>query len=464
LERTGDAGEEGILADREFDLFVIGAGSGGVRAARFSAAHGARVAVAEDRYLGGTCVNVGCVPKKLFVYASHFRDEMEDATSGFGWSVGSSSFDWPTLRDNKTREIERLNEIHAGMLRDAGVTHVEGRATIVDPHTVEVAEKRYTAENILVATGGWPTVPEIPGAELAVTSNELFFLERLPRKAIIVGGGYIAVEFACIFQGLGVDVSQLYRGPLFLRGFDADVRGHLAEQIRLRGIDLRFETNVSAIEKTETGIRAQLTDGSFLEADLILFATGRHPNTENIGLEDVGVEFGPGGAISVDEYSRTKVPSIWAIGDVTDRINLTPVALHEGVCLAETLFNDNPRSPDHENVPAAVFSQPPVGTVGLTEEAARQTFDEVDVYRSTFRALKHTLTDGTERTMMKLVVDRKSDRVVGLHMVGPEAGEIVQGFAVAIKAGATKADFDATIGVHPTSAEEFVTMRTPAND
>ena len=389
---------------------------------------------------------------------------MEDATSGFGWSVGSSSFDWPTLRDNKTREIERLNEIHAGMLRDAGVTHVEGRATIVDPHTVEVAGKCYTAENILVATGGWPTVPEIPGAELAVTSNELFFLERLPRKAIIVGGGYIAVEFACIFQGLGVDVSQLYRGPLFLRGFDADVRSHLAEQVRLRGIDLRFETNVSAIEKTETGIRAQLTDGSFLEADLILFATGRHPNTENIGLEDVGVEFGPGGAISVDEYSRTKVPSIWAIGDVTDRINLTPVALHEGVCLAETLFNDNPRSPDHENVPAAVFSQPPVGTVGLTEEAARQTFDEVDVYRSTFRALKHTLTDGTERTMMKLIVDRKSDRVVGLHMVGPEAGEIVQGFAVAIKAGATKADFDATIGVHPTSAEEFVTMRTPAND
>jgi glutathione reductase (NADPH) len=453
-----------MLANREFDLFVIGAGSGGVRAARFSAAHGARVAVAEDRYLGGTCVNVGCIPKKLFVYASHFRDEMEDATSGFGWTVQSSSFDWPTLRDNKTREIERLNRFHEGLLRDAGVAHIEGRARLVDPHTVEVAGKHYTAENILVATGGWPTVPEIPGVEFAMTSNEMFDLDRLPRKAIIVGGGYIAVEFACIFQGLGVDITQLYRGPLFLRGFDLDVREHLAEQIRNRGIDLRFDTNVTAIEKTDKGIRATLTDSSTLDADLILFATGRHPNIDDLGLEAVGVALGPGGAISVDEYSRTNVPSVWAIGDVTNRINLTPVALHEGVCLSETLFNDNPRAPDHEYVPAAVFSQPPVGTVGLTESAARETFAEIDVYRSTFRALKHTLTDGKERTMMKLVVDRASDRVVGLHMVGPDAGEIVQGFAVAIKAGATKADFDATIGIHPTSAEEFVTMRTPAND
>jgi glutathione reductase (NADPH) len=449
------------VADREFDLFVIGAGSGGVRAARFSAARGARVAVAEDRYLGGTCVNVGCVPKKLFVYASHFRDEMEDATSGFGWTLGSSSFDWPTLRDNKTREIERLNGFHEDLLRNAGVQHVEGRATIIDAHTVEVEGKRYSAEHILVATGGWPTVPEIPGAELAVTSNEIFYLDELPRKAIIVGGGYIAVEFACIFHGLGVDVTELYRGPLFLRGFDGDVREHLAEQIRGRGIDLRFDTNVTAIEKTDSGIRATLTDGSKLDGDLILFATGRHPNTANLGLEEVGVEFGEAGAIAVDEYSRTNVPSIWAIGDVTNRINLTPVALHEGVCLSETLFGDTPRSPDHEYVPAAVFSQPPVGTVGLTEEEAAEKFEAIDVYRSSFRALKHTLTDGKERTMMKLIVDRASDRVVGLHMVGPEAGEIIQGFAVAIKAGATKADFDATIGVHPTSAEEFVTMRTP---
>jgi glutathione reductase (NADPH) len=464
IRAVGVSKERGFVAGRDFDLFVIGAGSGGVRAARFSADRGARVAVAEERYLGGTCVNVGCIPKKLFVYASHFHDEMADATSGYGWTVASTGFDWPTLRDNKTREIERLNGIYEGLLRNSGVQHVEGRATIVDPHTVRVGDETYTTENILVATGGWPTVPEIPGAELAVTSNEIFYLENLPRKAIIVGGGYIAVEFACIFQGLGVDVSQLYRGPLFLRGFDGDVRTHLAEQVRGRGVDLRFDTNVTAIEKREGGICATLTDGSTLDADLILFATGRHPNSAKLGLEAVGVECAPGGAVIVDAYSRTNVPSIWAIGDVTDRINLTPVAIHEGMCIAETLFNDNPRSPDHENVPAAVFSQPPVGTVGLTEEAAREKFDAIDIYRSTFRTLKHTLTGSAERSMMKLIVDRASDRVVGLHMVGPEAGEIVQGFAVAIKAGATKADFDATLPIHPTAAEEFVTMRTPVKD
>jgi len=406
---------------------------------------------------------VGCVPKKLFVYASHFREDMEDATRGYGWTVDAERFDWPTLLANKNREIERLNGIYAGLLDDAGVARVEGRATLIDAHTVEVAGKRYSAENILVATGSWPTVPEFPGAELAITSNEAFHLERLPRKAIIVGGGYIAVEFACIYHGLGVDVTQLYRGPLFLRGFDGDVRSHLAEQIRARGVDLRFETNVTAIEKREDGVRATLTDASTLDVDQVFYATGRHPNTAGLGLEALGVELAPDGAIRVDEYSRSSVPSIWAIGDVTNRINLTPVAIHEGVCLSETLFGDGPRSPDHENVPAAVFSQPPVGTVGLTEEAARERFAQVDVYRSAFRALKHTLTGGEQRTMMKLIVDRASDRVVGLHMVGPEAGEIVQGFAVAIKAGATKADFDATIGIHPTSAEEFVTMRTPVD-
>jgi len=452
------------VADRDFDLFVIGAGSGGVRAARFSAQRGARVAVAEERYLGGTCVNVGCVPKKLFVYAAHVKHEMHDASAGYGWTIGETSFDWPTLRDNKTREIERLNGIYEGLLRDAGVEHFEGRASIVDAHTVDIAGQRHTADNILVATGGWPTIPEIPGAEWAVTSNELFFLDELPRKLIVVGGGYIAVEFACIFDGLGVDVVQLYRGPLFLRGFDGDVRTHLAEQIGVRGVDLRFETNVVSIEKQGQGIVASLTDGSTLEADLILFATGRHPNVSNLGLEDVGVELAEDGSIRVDAYSRTNVPSIWAIGDVTNRINLTPVAIHEGVCLSETLFADNPRSPDHENVPAAVFSQPPVGTVGLTEEQARARHPGIDVYRSTFRALKQTLTGGGERTLMKLIVERESDRVLGLHMVGPDAGEIVQGFAVAIKAGATKADFDATIGIHPTSAEEFVTMRTPVED
>ncbi len=452
------------MPDRDFDLFVIGAGSGGVRAARFSAQRGARVAIAEDRDLGGTCVNVGCVPKKLFVYASHFREELEDATRGYGWSVGETGFDWPTLRDNKTREIQRLNGIYEGLLRDAGVKHVEGRATVVDAHTVEVGGVHYSAENILVATGSWPTVPELPGRELTVTSNELFHLETLPRRILIVGGGYIAVEFACIFHGLGVDVTQIYRGPLFLRGFDDDVRSHLAEQMRAKGIDLRFDANVTAIEKMEGGVRATLTDGSKLEVDQVLFATGRHPNSANLGLEKAGVTLAADGSIEVDAYSRTKVPSIWAIGDVTNRINLTPVAIHEGVCLSETLFGEGPRTPDHENVPAAVFSQPSIGTVGLTEAEARERYGEVDVYRSTFRALKHTLTDGVERTLMKLIVDRASDRVVGLHMVGPEAGEIVQGFAVAIKAGATKADFDATIGIHPTSAEEFVTMRSRVED
>lgn len=449
------------MAERDFDLFVIGAGSGGVRASRFSAARGARVAVAEEGALGGTCVNVGCIPKKLFVYASHFRDEMSEAAAGYGWTVGQLGFDWPTLRDNKTREIERLNGIYAGLLRDAGVHTIDGRARIVDPHTVEVAGARYSAEHILVATGGWPTRPDVPGAELGVTSNEVFYLDTLPRRAVIVGGGYIAVEFAGIFHGLGVDVTQLYRGPLFLRGFDDDVRRHLADQMQGRGIDLRFEANVTALAKARSGLRATLSDGSQLEADLVLFATGRHPNSAGLGLEEVGVELAADGAIRVDAYSRTSVPSIWAIGDVTNRLNLTPVALHEGVCLSETLFGKAPRSPVHEDVPAAVFSQPPVATVGLTETAARERYGDVDVYRTTFRALKHTLTHGHERTLMKLVVDRKSDRVVGLHMVGAEAGEIVQGFAVAIKAGATKADFDATLGIHPTAAEEFVTMRTP---
>lgn len=452
---------EGSMARYEFDLFVIGAGSGGVRAARFSAQRGARVAVAEERELGGTCVNVGCIPKKLFVYASHFRADLEDATRGYGWRVGEAGFDWPTLIENKNREITRLNGIYDGLLENAGVSLVEGRARIVDPHTVEVAGKRYTADNILIATGGWPTVPELPGRELGITSNEAFYLESLPKKAIIVGGGYIAVEFACIFDGLGVDVTQLYRGPLFLRGFDDDVRTHLAEQIRARGVDLRFDTNVTALEKRDQGVRATLTDGSTLDADIVFFATGRHPNCEGLGLDEIGVERAEDGSIVVDAWSRTNVPSVWAIGDVTNRINLTPVAIHEGVCLSETLFGVGPTAPDHRDVPAAVFSQPPVGTVGLTESEARERHREIDVYRSSFRALKHTLTGGPERTMMKLIVDRASDRVVGLHMVGPDAGEIVQGFAVAIKAGATKAHFDATIGIHPTAAEEFVTMRTP---
>ncbi|MFT5443721.1 MAG: glutathione reductase (NADPH) [Myxococcota bacterium] len=449
------------MADRDLDLFVIGAGSGGVRAARFAAGFGARVAVAEERYLGGTCVNVGCIPKKLLVYASHFAEDFRDAAAGYGWSVGETSFDWATVIQNKNTEIERLNGIYDGLLSGAGAQYVEGRATIVDPHTVEVAGKRFTTENILVATGSWPNMPDVPGIEHAITSNEVFFLPEQPKRVLIVGGGYIAVEFAGIFNGLGSQVTQVYRGPLFLRGFDNDVRAHLGVEIRKHGIDLRFDTNVTAIEKGEGGLLATLTDGSQLEVDQIFYATGRTPLVADLGLEDAGVKLNAKGAIAVDDYSRTNVPSIYAIGDVTDRINLTPVALHEGVCLANTLFNDTPMKPVHRDVPAAVFSQPPVGTVGLTEEQARAEYAGIEVYESNFRALKHTLTGSDEKTYMKLIVDVKTDRVVGLHMIGPEAGEIVQGFAVAIKCGATKAQFDSTIGIHPTSAEEFVTMRTP---
>ncbi len=450
------------MSNFDFDLFVIGAGSGGVRAARFAAGFGARVAVAEERYLGGTCVNVGCVPKKLLVYASHFAEDFHAAQQGYGWSIGETHFDWNHFLTNKDAEIQRLNGIYEGLLRNAGVEHIEGHARLLDANSVEVAGQRYTAESILIATGSWPSMPDIPGIEHAISSNEAFHLEEQPQRVLIVGGGYIAVEFAGILNGLGSEVIQLYRGPLFLRGFDDDVRSHLAEEIRKRGIDLRFDTNVTSIDKQGAAFRATLTDGSVVSADQIFFATGRSPLTENLGLENAGVELNKKGAIAVDEYSRSNVPNIYAIGDVTDRINLTPVAIHEGVCLANTLFNNTPMKPVHSNVPAAVFSQPPIGTVGLTEAQAREQLEEIEVYRSSFRALRNTLTDSTEKTFMKLIVDKQTDRVVGLHMVGPEAGEIVQGFAVAIKCGATKKDFDSTLGIHPTSAEEFVTLRNPS--
>lgn len=444
--------------NRDYDLFVIGAGSGGVRAGRISANYGARVAVAEDKELGGTCVNVGCIPKKLFVYASHFREDFEDS-AGFGWSVAGQEFEWPTLLRNKDREITRLNGIYSKLLSEAGVDLVRGRARVVDPHTVEVDAQTFTATNILVATGSWPSVPQIPGVEYAITSNEAFHLDALPKRAIVVGGGYIAVEFAGIYRGLGVEVTQLYRGSMFLRGFDDDVRAALAEEMQKKGFDLRFDSNIASIEKVSTGLRATLEDGSTLDADTILFATGRTPNTRGLGLEEAGVELAGNGAIVVDEFSRSSVPSIWAVGDATDRINLTPVAIHEAMCLASTLFRDDPIRPVHSDVASAVFSQPPIGSVGLTEAQARETFPEIDIYCSRFRALKHTLTGSQEQILMKLIVDRASDRVVGVHMVGPDAGEIIQGFSVAVKCGATKSQFDATIGIHPTSAEEFVTMR-----
>ena len=448
------------MAKFDYDLFAIGAGSGGVRACRVSASLGARVAVAEESELGGTCVNLGCIPKKFFVYASHFRDDFEDA-AGFGWSLGKQSFDWPTLVANKNREIARLNDIYRKLLADAGVDLIKGRARVCDAHTLEVGGRTITAANILIATGSQPSVPDVPGVEFAMTSDQVFHLAELPRRALVIGGGYIAVEFAGIFHALDVETTQLYRGPLFLRGFDDDVRNTLAAEMRGRGVDLRFETNVASIEKVSGGLRAALEDGSVLETDAILYATGRVPRTRGIGLEEVGVALDEMGVISVDAFSRSSVPSIWAIGDATDRINLTPVAIHEGICVARTLFGGVATKPDHTGVASAVFSQPPIGTVGPSEAAAREIYGDIDVYRSTFRALKHTLTGRGEQTMMKIIVDRVSDRVVGIHMVGADAGEIVQGFAVALKCGATKAQFDATIGIHPTSAEEFVTMRDP---
>jgi glutathione reductase (NADPH) len=448
------------MAQYDYDLFTIGGGSGGVRASRMSASFGARVVLAEERYLGGTCVNVGCIPKKLLVYASHFAEDFADAGS-YGWSVGESGFDWNALIAAKDREIARLNGVYDRLLNDAGVEQITGHATLVDAHTVAVGDQRFTAENILVATGSWPSVPRIPGIEHSITSNEAFSLKALPERVIIVGGGYIAVEFAGIFHGLGVETTELYRGPLFMRGFDDDVRKVLSEEMRKKGVDLRFEITLDKIVRTDSGLVATLSDDSSPEADEIMYATGRLPLTADLGLEQVGVELDEKGAVVVDEYSRSSLEHIWAVGDATDRINLTPVAIHEGMCLANTLFNDNPMKPCHEDVASAVFSQPSIGTVGLTEARARERYAEIDVYKSRFRPLKHTLTSSDETTFMKLIVDKRSDRVVGFHVVGADAGEMTQGVAVAIKCGATKAQFDATIGIHPTSAEEFVTMREP---
>ena len=448
------------MADFDYDLFVIGAGSAGVRASRMAAAHGARVAVAEDRYMGGTCVNVGCIPKKLFVYGAHFREDFEDAAS-FGWTIGWPEFDWQTLVGNKDKEIRRLNGIYERLLRTAGVDIVHGRAVVADPHAVEVAGKRITTERILIATGGWPVVPDFPGREHVITSNEAFHLETLPKRAIVVGGGYIAVEFAGIFNGLGVETTQIYRGPLFMRGFDQDVREHLAAEMAKKGLRLQFNTEITEVERTKTGLRATLNDGSATEADIIMYATGRAPNVAGLGLEGAGVELNAQGAIVVDDYFQTSVPSIYALGDVIDRMQLTPVALAEAMVLVRNWYDGQAGVMDYENVATAVFSQPPIGTVGLPEAVARERYGAVAIYRSTFRPLKLTMTPRDEQTMMKLIVERATDRVVGVHMVGPDAGEIIQGVGIALKAGATKADFDRTIGIHPTSAEEFVTMREP---
>lgn len=447
------------MAQYDYDLFTIGAGSGGVRASRVSASFGAKVAVAEERYLGGTCVNVGCIPKKLLVYASHYGEDFDDM-AGYGWTVPEKKFDWAKLIANKDKEISRLNGIYKKLLGDAGVEILEGHAEIVDDHTVAVDGKRVTAKYILIAVGSWPMLPQIPGIEHAISSNEAFYLSKLPERVIVVGGGYIGVEFAGILHGLGAHTTQLYRGDLFLRGFDDDIRKTLAEEMPKRGIDLRFKVDIAKIEKNANGLKATLTDGSTLNADQILYATGRVPLTKKLGVDKAGVSLKASGAIAVDDYSKTNVDSVYAIGDCTDRMMLTPVAIAEGMALANTLFNNKPTKPNYINVATAVFSTPNCGTVGLTEGQARERKHNADIFRTSFRPLRHTLTGRDERTMMKLVVDRDSDRVLGCHMVGPDAGEIIQGLAVALNCGATKAQFDATVGIHPTAAEEFVTMRT----
>ena len=446
----------------EFDLFVIGAGSGGVRAARFAAGFGAKVAVAESRYLGGTCVNVGCVPKKLLVYGAHFAEEFEQA-SGFGWTLGASSFDWSTLIANKDREINRLNGIYRNLLVNSGVTLLEGHATLTGPNEVLVNGQRHTAKHILIATGGWPQIPEIPGHEHAISSNEAFFLKALPKRVLVVGGGYIAVEFAGIFQGLGAETSLLYRGEMFLRGFDGSVRKHLHEELLKRGMGVQFNADIARIDKQPDGsLKATLKDGRVLEADCVFYATGRRPMLDNLGLETTGVKLDKRGFINVNDLYQTDEPSILAIGDVIGRVQLTPVALAEGMAVARRLFKPEQYRPvDYNMIPTAVFSQPAIGTVGLSEEQALEDGHQVQIFESSFRPMKLTMTDCQERTFMKLVVDAETDKVLGCHMVGPEAGEIVQGLAIAMKAGATKQHFDETIGVHPTAAEEFVTMRTP---
>ena len=442
----------------DYDLFVIGAGSGGVRASRVAAGHGAKVVVCENYRVGGTCVIRGCIPKKLLTYAAHYAEDFEDAEA-YGWTVGPRSFSWPKLIANKDNEIDRLNGIYIRLLDDAGVEIIEGTGRLVDLHNVDIDGRQVTAETILVATGGSPTMPDVPGVEHAVSSNEVFHLEEQPRRVVVVGGGYIACEFAGIFNGLGSEVVQLYRGAQILRGFDDDVRNTLAQEARKKGVDVRVEANVSRIDQAGSHFEVVCATGTVIETDLVLYATGRAPNTKGLGLEEVGVKLKEGGAVSVDEWSRSSVANIYAVGDVTDRLNLTPVALNEGLAFAETVFGGNDRKMDHRTVAYAVFSQPNISCVGLSEADARAEYGDVDIYKSTFGALKHTLTGRQEMTMMKIVVDAASQRILGLHMVGPEAAEIIQGLAVAVKMGATKAQLDATIGIHPTAAEEFVTMR-----
>ncbi len=450
------------MSEFDFDLFVIGAGSGGVRASRMAAGFGARVGVAEDLYLGGTCVNVGCVPKKLFAYSAHFSEDLEDA-KGYGWTIPDSTFDWPTLVANKNQEIARLNGIYRNMLKASGVTVLDDRARFIDSHTLQVGEQKVTAERILIATGGWPHIPDFPGNEHVISSNEVFHLKTLPKRTLVVGGGYIAIEFASIFHGMQREVSLLYRGDLFLRGFDTSLREHMAATIRQKGIDLRFNADVKSIDRQADGsLHVTLQDDSVLETDLVLYATGRKPNLKGLGLENTQVTLDDKGFIAVNQNYETQDPSVYAIGDVTDTLQLTPVALAEGMALARRLYKPEQYVPvDYRDIPTAVFCIPNIGTLGLTEEQAREEGYALSIFESRFRPMRNTVAGRGEESLMKMIVDKQTDRVLGVHMIGPEAGEIIQGMAVALKAGATKAMFDATLGIHPTAAEEFVTMRTP---
>lgn len=447
------------MSEFDFDLFVIGAGSGGVRASRIAAQLGARVAVAESRYLGGTCVNVGCVPKKLFMYGAQFGEEFE-AARGFGWTADGLRFDWATLRDNKTREIERLNGVYTRLLEHAGVRIIHGHARMVDPNQVEVEGRTFRARYILLAGGSWPHVPDLPGAEHAITSNEAFYLPDLPDCIAVVGAGYIALEFASIFNGLGVETHLIHRGPRVLRGFDEDLSERIAREMAIKGIHLHFRTEVQAIKELDKSeLQLRLNDGSKFHVGQVMYATGRRALTENLGLDNTGVRCNHKGQVEVNRQNQTAEPSIYAIGDITGGPELTPVALAEGQALANHLFAEGSGIVDYKNVPTAVFTQPNLAMVGLTEAQARETFDSIAVFETEFRHIKHTLSGLEEKTYMKLVVNAANDRVLGCHMMGHEAGEIIQGLAVAMHAGATKADFDATLGIHPTAAEEFVTMR-----
>lgn len=446
----------------DFDLLVIGAGSGGVRAARMAAQKGLKVAVVEDRELGGTCVNVGCVPKKLFVYASQFN-ELFEASAGFGWTSSEPpQFCWSTLRDNKNKEIKRLNKIYADLLEQSGATLLEGRAVVADSHRVVIRGTTYSSRYILVAVGGWPYFPEFPGSEHAVSSNEMFFLDALPKTAVVVGGGYIAVEFAGILNGLGVNTHLVYRGAHLLKSFDRDMSEKVHEGMCKKGIQVSLETEIGSIERLGKQFVASLSTGEKLSADVVLYATGRRANTKDLGLNNTSVKLRSNGSIEVDEHFQTADPSIYALGDVIDRVQLTPVAIQEAMVLVDHLFGEGKQEVDYEGIPTAVFSQPELACVGLSEDQARERFAHVNIFISDFKPMLHSLGGGSERITMKLVVDSATDHVVGCHMVGEHAAEIIQGMAIAIKAGVTKQQMDATIGIHPSAAEEFVTMRTQA--